>query len=366
MRSISITATITITLTLLAATSHGGVVRRSIDRNIVKNGKELLSMKGASDAIKRSFKSAGKELEDLSEELEKEVKRLVKLSAYINETQAQKITDALAEAKNINSLMNDQRVELAGLAKTTITQTDRIVQKIKDIVAEDREFDSGMNSMLRSMKSLLKTSERKLDLAKKNINNLREKVNTILATLETLKGLVEAVQEKQAEIDSVEKAQDIGKIVENLASDTTKTILQGTDNEASKSNTVSIVQSAFSGVARFVSSLVKVLQRPDVAGDLSTAVKNIGKAIAIIEKQKDNMDAELNIIIQWRDAVEKVKNDVFDADLDADEEDLLDNIKDIISDPRDVSEIYEAFGDLRSAASAYIRQVRESCPSCVA
>lgn len=78
------------------------------------------------------------------------------------------------------------------------------------------------------------------------------------------------------------------------------------------------------------------------------------------------MDAELNIIIQWRDAVEKVKNDVFDADLDADEEDLLDNIKDIISDPRDVSEIYEAFGDLRSAASAYIRQVRESCPSCVA
>merc|ERR550517_2349048 len=191
MRSISITATITITLTLLAATTHGGVARRSIASNVVKSGKDLLSMKGASDAIKRSFKSAGKELEELSDKLEKEVKRLVKLSAYINETQAQKITDALAEAKNINSLMNDQRVELAGLAKTTITQTTRIVDKIKDIVAKDREFDSGMNSMLRSMKSLLKTSERKLDLAKKNINELREKVNTILATLESLKGLVE-------------------------------------------------------------------------------------------------------------------------------------------------------------------------------
>merc|ERR1712241_274553 len=108
--------------------------------------------------------------------------------------------------------------------------------------------------------------------AKKNINNLREKVNTILATLETLKGLVEAVQEQQEALDGAEKAKDIGKIVENLASDTTKTILQGTDNEASKKNTVSIVQSAFSGVARFVSSLVKVLQRPDVAGELSTAV----------------------------------------------------------------------------------------------
>lgn len=209
MRSISITATITITLTLLAATTHGGVARRSIASSVVKSGKDLLSMKGASDAIKRSFKSAGKELEELSDKLEEEVKRLVKLSAYINETQAQKITDALAEAKNINSvsrynhiissfhsfihiqLMNNQRVELAGLAKTTITQTTRIVDKIKDIVAKDREFDSGMNSMLRSMKSLLKSSERKLDIAKKNINELREKVNTILATLESLKGLVE-------------------------------------------------------------------------------------------------------------------------------------------------------------------------------
>ena len=104
MRSVSVTATITITLTLLAAASHGGVARRSIDRNLVKNGKDLLLMKGASDAIKRSFKNAGKELEDLSEKLEKEVKRLVKLSAYINETQAQEITDALAEAKNINSV----------------------------------------------------------------------------------------------------------------------------------------------------------------------------------------------------------------------------------------------------------------------
>merc|ERR550525_2271957 len=275
MRSISITATIT--LSLLVATSYGGVVRRSIPSSI-KSGKDLLSMKGASDAIKRSFKSAGKELEELSDKLEKEVKRLVKLSAYINETQAQKITDALAEAKNINSLMNDQRVELAGLAKTTITQTDRIVDKIKDIVAKDREFDSGMNSMLRSMKSLLKSSERKLDIAKKNINELREKVNTILATLESLKGLVEAVKDQEAAIQSAATAKDVGKIIEGLAKDTTETILKGTENKASSKNTASIVQSAFSGIARFAVSLVKVLQKPDVAGDLEDAVTEIGKA----------------------------------------------------------------------------------------
>merc|ERR550525_1991983 len=363
MRSISITATIT--LSLLVATSYGGVVRRSIPSSI-KSGKDLLSMKGASDAIKRSFKSAGKELEELSDKLEKEVKRLVKLSAYINETQAQKITDALAEAKNINSLMNDQRVELAGLAKTTITQTDRIVQKIKDIVAEDREFDSGMRSMLRSMKSLLKTSERKLDLAKKNIDKLREKVNAILATLETLKGLVEGVQEKEEALASAATAKDVGKIIEGLAKDTTETILKGTENKESSANTASIVQSAFSGIARFAVSLVKVLQRPDVAQDLEDAVTEIGKAIDIIEKQKDNMNDEYKIITQWRDAVEKVKNDVFDTDFDTNEDDLVDNIKEIISDPRDINEIYEAFGDLRSAASAYIRQVKLSCPSCVA
>merc|ERR1712154_287128 len=278
MRSISITATITITLTLLAATTHGGVARRSIASSVVKSGKDLLSMKGASDAIKRSFKSAGKELEELSDKLEEEVKRLVKLSAYINETQAQKITDALAEAKNINEL--------------------------------------------------------------------REKVNTILATLESLKGLVEVVKDQEAALSKAETAKDVGKLIEGLATDTTKTILKGTENEASSKNTVSIVQSAFSGIARFAVSLAKVLQRPDVAGDLEDAVTEIGKAISIINKQKKNMDDELTIIIQWRDAVEKVKNDVFDADLDASEEDLIENIKDIISDPRDVSEIYEAFGDL--------------------
>ena len=106
MRSISITTTIT--LSLLAATTYGAVVRRSIGSSAWKQtggtGKDLLSMKGASDAIKRSFKSSGEELEDMAKKLEEEVANLARLSAHINETQAQRITDALAEAKDTNSV----------------------------------------------------------------------------------------------------------------------------------------------------------------------------------------------------------------------------------------------------------------------
>ena len=106
MRSISITTTIT--LSLLAATTYGAVVRRSIGSGAFgKTGgtaKDLLSMKGASDAIKRSFKSAGEDLEEMAKKLEDEVANLARLSAYINETQAESISDALTEAKNINSV----------------------------------------------------------------------------------------------------------------------------------------------------------------------------------------------------------------------------------------------------------------------
>ena len=106
MRSISITTTIT--LSLLAVTTYGAVVRRSIGSSAFGinggNAKDLLSMKGASDAIKRSFKSSGEELEDMAKKLEEEVANLARLSAHINETQAQRITDALAEAKDTNSV----------------------------------------------------------------------------------------------------------------------------------------------------------------------------------------------------------------------------------------------------------------------
>ena len=61
-------------------------------------------MKDASDAIKRSFKSAGKDLEDLARDLEQEVDEIAQLSAYINLTETEKMSEALAEAMNIKSV----------------------------------------------------------------------------------------------------------------------------------------------------------------------------------------------------------------------------------------------------------------------
>ena len=61
-------------------------------------------MKGASDAIKRSFKSAGKDLEDLAKDLEQEVDEIAQLSAYVNLTETEKMSEALAEAMNIKSV----------------------------------------------------------------------------------------------------------------------------------------------------------------------------------------------------------------------------------------------------------------------
>merc|ERR1719219_258707 len=112
--------TIIITLLLLTLTSsYGGVVRRSIQNKPFQTAKDLLKMKGASDAIKRTFKSAGSDLEDLARDLEQEVDEINQLSAYINLTETEKISEALAEAMNIKNLMDDQRTELAGLAKQT-------------------------------------------------------------------------------------------------------------------------------------------------------------------------------------------------------------------------------------------------------
>ena len=99
---------------------------------------------------------------------------------------------------------------------------------------------------------------------------------------------------------------------------------------------------------------------------LSSALEKIESAIEIITKQKKNMDKELALIIIWRDAVDEVKQNVFSGDLDADEQDLVDEIEDIISDDRDVNEIYDAFGELKIAASAYLKQVKKSCPICAA
>ena len=61
-------------------------------------------MKGASEAIKKAFDSAGNEMEELADKLEEEVDSLARLSSYINDTETERISDALAEALNIQNV----------------------------------------------------------------------------------------------------------------------------------------------------------------------------------------------------------------------------------------------------------------------
>ena len=61
-------------------------------------------MKGASEAIKRSFKSAGSELEVLSRDLEQEVNEIEQLTAHIKHTEIEDMLKALAEAMDIQSV----------------------------------------------------------------------------------------------------------------------------------------------------------------------------------------------------------------------------------------------------------------------
>lgn len=321
-------------------------------------------MKGASDAIKRSFSRAGEELEEMADTLEKEVANLARLSAYIKESETEKIVSALAEAKNVKSLMNDQRTELAALAADTIYQTDRIVTKFEDVIAKRRELDSGMRSMLRSMKNLLRSSEEKLASARTTINKLKFKVDTVLATLKVLKEIVKEVQMKEEALKTNVTAHDVTGILGDVVNTVTKGIKDANKAKTTKEQNTSIVQNVFSGISSLAVSVVKILQRPDVTELLGNALVNIDEATAIVEELGENMDRELQIVIQWKSAVSRVKSDVFGGKI-GDKDDKYEEIKEIIED-NDTEEIYTAFAALKSAAQKYLDQVKKSCPTCLA
>merc|ERR1711963_939189 len=217
--------TIAITILFSLSLSSGGVVRRSVESKPYKNAKELLSMKGAGEAIKKSFESAGSDLEALADELDKEVTSIADLAAYINGTETEKMSEALAEAKNIQSLMNDQRTELSGLAKQTISKSERIIKKFKEMVAGSRGVDRGMRSVLRDMRSLLRFSEGKLKTAKETILTLREKINKVFATLRVFEGMIKAAKEKDARLRRGLKAKTAEEILNGITTD----IMTGVD-----------------------------------------------------------------------------------------------------------------------------------------
>merc|ERR1719297_569761 len=345
------TIIITVGFLLTATSTYGGVVRRSVSKKPYNNAKELLQMKGASDAIRKGFQSAGSELHTLAKKLEDEVKDLSDLTAYLDLKETERMKDALAEAMNIKSLMDAQRTELSGLAKTTIDKCTKIREKFEEMVAGDKELDSGMRSVLRKMKSLLKTSETKLKEAKEVIIELTEKVNEVLAGLRVFKGLIEAAKEKDEALDNT------GQHISEISGGIIKSIRNGLDGYKKAKDDDKTM------------SVVKIFEKPEIGPMVEEALESVNEAVTIIEKQKTFMGKELELVIIWKDAVQTVKSDVFNSDLKErkegeEPEDLYEDIKDMIED-EDMDDIYDAFDGLKGAAQAYLNQVKESCPSCI-
>merc|ERR1719379_1561205 len=347
------TIIITVGFLLTATSTYGGVVRRSVSKKPYNNAKELLQMKGASDAIRKGFQSAGSELHTLAKKLEDEVKDLSDLTAYLDLKETERMKDA-------------QRTELSGLAKTTIDKCTKIREKFEKMVDKERDLDSGMRSVLRKMKSLLRTSETKLTEAKKVIIELTEKVNEVLAGLRVFKGLIEAAKEKDEALDNT------GQHITEISGGIIKSIRNGIDGYKKAKDddkTMSVVGSILDGITSLTTSVVKIFEKPEIGPMVEEALESVNEAVTIIEKQKAFMGKELELVIIWKDAVNTVKTDVFSSDLKErkegkEPEDLYEDIKDMIED-EDMDDIYDAFDGLKGAAQAYLNQVKESCPSCI-
>merc|ERR1712241_113359 len=356
------TITITIAFLLTATSTYGGVVRRSVSNKPYNNAKELLQMKGVSQRIKEGFENAGAELQTLATKLENEVESLSQLTAYLDLKDTKRMKDALAEAMNIKSLMNVQRTELSGLAKQTVSKCESIRKRFEQIVAGDKELDAGM-------KSLLRTSETKLTEAKKTTFDLTEKVNNVLASLTVFKGMIVAANEQQKALDQNKTPQAIGSIFTGVIG----SIKDGMGKYRKAKNvdkTMSVVDSILEGISRLTVSIIKVSELgKDLGPRVTAALDSVNEAQAIIEKQKEHMGKELELIGVWRNTVEVVKNDVFDSDLtdraEGEDKSLYEEIEEIMEDEDDMAEIYEAFDGLKDAAQAYINQVKKSCPDCI-
>merc|ERR1719379_3288576 len=264
------TIIITVGFLLTATSTYGGVVRRSVSKKPYNNAKELLQMKGASDAIRKGFQSAGSELHTLAKKLEDEVKDLSDLTAYLDLKETERMKDALAEAMNIKSLMDAQRTELSGLAKTTIDKCTKIREKFD----KERDLDSGMRSVLRKMKSLLRTSETKLTEAKKVIIELTEKVNEVLAGLRVFKGLIEAAKEKDEALDNT------GQHITEISGGIIKSIRNGIDGYKKAKDddkTMSVVGSILDGITSLTTSVVKIFEKPEIGPMVEEALESVNE-----------------------------------------------------------------------------------------
>merc|ERR1712099_188870 len=223
-----------------------------------------------------------------------------------------------------------------------------------------------MRSVLRKMKSLLRTSETKLKEAKKTTFDLTERVNKVLASLTVFKGMIVAADKKQKALDQNKAPQAVASIFTGVVG----SIKDGMGKYRKAKNvdkTMSLVNSILDGLTSLTVSIIKVSELgKDLGPRVTEALDSVNEAQAIIEKQKEHMGKELELIGVWRNTVEVIKNDVFDSDLtdraEGEDKSLYEEIEDIMHDEDDMAEIYEAFDDLKGAAQGYLNQVKKSCP----
>merc|ERR1712241_986234 len=171
------------------------------------------------------------------------------------------------------------------------------------------------------------------------------------ATLRVFKGLVEVAKKRDERLDDINDAKDVENILNGIVGDI-ENGLDGFNKAKPGDGTISVVSSVVCGITRLTTGIMKAVNRPTVGPMLSRALSKINGAIAIVSKQKDAMEKEVELIIIWKDAVDVVKNDVFGGDLKGgndEDQDLFDEIQEIIEDG-DVEDIYEAFEGLKAAA----------------
>lgn len=131
--------------------------------------------------------------------------------------------------------------------------------------------------------------------------------------------------------------------------------------------TISVITSVLSGLTRLTTGIIKAVNRPEVGPKLDGALSKVNGAITIVEKQKEAMEKEVELIIVWKDAVALVKTDVFNSDLkekkEEEEQELYEEIEEIIEDG-DLEEITHSFESLKDAASGYLLHVKKVCRAC--
>merc|ERR1719499_2038159 len=134
--------------------------------------------------------------------------------------------------------------------------------------------------------------------------DLTEKVNNVLASLTVFKGMIDAAVKKQKALDQNKTPQAVASIFTGVVG----SIKDGMGKYRKAKNvdkTMSLVNSILDGITSLAVSIVKISELgKDLGPRVTKALDSVNQAQAIIEKQKEHMGKELELIVVWKDAVE--------------------------------------------------------------